>query len=403
MKLWKQNSKNPNLDQLGKEGIVFENYFVQVPTCGASRYSLITGMRPRNKQQLQNNTVEVEISNQPENKNRSESFIHHLKRNGYYTLGIGKITHSPDGLLYGYEEIPSDKRELPYSWDELAFNSGKWKTGWNSFFAYANGENRQSLKSIVKPYEIGEVEDEGYPDGLMANLAITKLKELKNKSQPFFMGVGFFKPHLPFNAPKKYWDLYDRDSIPVALNTDIPESINYKILHNSNEFNRYILSDEKVNLKQQASEAYSKKLKHGYYASVSYIDHQIGKLLDELDALGLKENTIIIVWVDHGWHLGEQQVWGKHTLFDNALRSPLIIKAPQFKKGKNINTLVETVDIYPSILELCNIKTPHAVDGNSFVNPLKGIENQQNNFTYSYFIKAFQYIVSQNIIEKKNP
>ena len=367
--------------------MIFKNHFVQVPTCGASRYSLITGMRPRNRKQLQNNIVELEISNQTKNEKRPESFIHHLKTNGYYTLGIGKITHSADGLIYGYEEETSSKRELPYSWDELAFNSGKWRTGWNSFFAYANGENRQSLKNLVTPYEMAEADDEGYPDGLTANLAVAKLEELNKKSQPFFMGLGFFKPHLPFNAPKKYWDLYDRDAIPVALNQCIPENINVKSLHNSNEFNRYRLSDEKVSLKQKASEAYAKKLKHGYYASVSYIDHQIGKVLDELDALGLKENTIIILWGDHGWHLGEQQVWGKHTLFENALKSPLIMKVPQFKhlRGQEINTLVETVDIYPSILELCNIDMPYKTDGNSFVNALKGEENAQNNIAYSYF------------------
>lgn len=379
--------KTPNLDKLGSEGVIFKNHFVQVPTCGASRYSLITGMRPRNKMQLQNNVVELEISNNKENKKRPESFIHQLRRNGYYTVGIGKITHSPDGFLYGYEEESSNKRELPYSWDELVFNTGKWGTGWNSFFAYANGENRQSLKSLVKPYEMAEVNDEGYPDGLTANLAIAKLKELKQKSQPFFMGVGFFKPHLPFNAPKKYWDLYDRDSIPIALNSTIPKNVNLKSLHNSNEFNRYKLSDEKMSLKQKASEAYAKKLKHAYYASVSYIDHQIGKVLDELDTLGLKENTIIILWGDHGWHLGEQQVWGKHTLFDNALRSPLIIKAPNYRylQGKKINSVVETVDIYPSIFELCNIKMPYKTDGNSFIDLFEDKEDLQDEVAFSYY------------------
>ena len=119
--------KTPNIDKLAWEGVIFKNHFVQVPTCGASRYSLITGMRPRNRKQLQNNIVELEISNQTKNEKRPESFIHHLKTNGYYTLGIGKITHSADGLIYGYEEETSSKRELPYSWDELAFNSGKWR------------------------------------------------------------------------------------------------------------------------------------------------------------------------------------------------------------------------------------------------------------------------------------
>ena len=176
---------SPNIDKLASQGIVFNNHFVQVPTCGASRYSLLTGMRPSKKAHLSNKAIELEVSGQPE-QNRPESFIHQLKRSGYYTVGMGKISHSADGLLYGYEEPVSKKKELPYSWDELLFDSGKWKTGWNSFFGYANGENRQSLKKQVKPYEAGDVDDEGYVDGLTANLAVNKLEELKNKDQPFF-------------------------------------------------------------------------------------------------------------------------------------------------------------------------------------------------------------------------
>ncbi len=143
----------------------------------------MTGMRPTKKSHLSNNVTSKEYAKTEEGK-LPESFIHHLKRNGYYTVGIGKITHSADGLVYGYTEQPSTKRELPYSWDELVFNSGKWETGWNSFFGYANGENRQSLERQVKPYEHGDVDDSGYPDGLTSELAINKLNELKNNSKP---------------------------------------------------------------------------------------------------------------------------------------------------------------------------------------------------------------------------
>src|SRR5690606_28084311 len=224
--------KSPNMDAIASEGSVFTNHYVQVPTCGASRYALLTGMRPTKPLHLKNDAIAHEISNKKE-QDIPESFIHHLKRNGYYTVGIGKISHSADGLVYGYEEPVSTKRELPYSWDELLFDPGKWGTGWNAFFAYANGENRQSLKKQVKPYEAGDVNDEGYPDGLTTELAIAKLRELKERERPFFMGVGFFKPHLPFNAPKKYWDLYDRDRIPVSPNPNIPENVSLKSLHNS--------------------------------------------------------------------------------------------------------------------------------------------------------------------------
>ncbi len=377
---------SPNLDKLASEGVIFTNHYVQVPTCGASRYSLITGMRPASMGQLSNDVMVNELSNRAEEEN-PESFIHQLKRNGYYTVGIGKISHSADGLVYGYEENPSTKRELPYSWDELIFDSGKWKTGWNAFFGYANGENRQSLKKQVKPYEAGEVNDEGYPDGNTTNLAISKLQEMKDKNKPFFMGVGFFKPHLPFNAPKKYWDLYDRDSLPISDNPNIPENINLKSLHESGEFNQYALGEEKASLSKSVSEAYARKLKHAYLASISYIDAQVGKLMQELKSSGLDKNTIVVIWGDHGWHLGDQRVWGKHTLFENALKSVLIIKAPSLKmKNNKINSIVETVDIYPSLLKLCGVPLSHEVDGQSFANMLTESDiTLSNNVAYSYF------------------
>lgn len=378
-------AKSPNLDSLANEGSLFMNHYVQVPTCGASRYALMTGRRPSKPEHLKNSAIEFEISNKTEGE-MPESFIHHFRRNGYYTVGIGKITHSADGLLYGYEEPVSKKRELPHSWDELLFNPGKWETGWNAFFAYANGENRQSLKKQVKPYEVGEVADEGYPDGLTTNLALSKLKELKNKKQPFFMGVGFFKPHLPFNAPKKYWDLYDRDRIPISENPRIPENINMRSLHESGEFNQYALGEEKANLSTSVSDDYARKLRHGYLASISYIDAQVGKLLEELKTLGLDENTIVVIWGDHGWHLGDQRVWGKHTLFENALKSTLIVKSPGLEhQNKKVRTIIETVDIYPTLMELCGIPLHHNIDGESFAKNLSTSGSEKNEVAYSYF------------------
>ncbi len=375
----------PYMDNLASEGVLFKNHFVQVPTCGASRYGLLTGMRPKTPKHLSNKAIEYEISDKAENS-IPETFIHQLRRNGYYTVGIGKISHSADGLVYGYTEEPSDKRELPNSWDELVFDSGKWGTGWNSFFGYSNGENRQSLKKMVKPYEAGNVNDDGYVDGLTANLTISKLRELKKRSEPFFLGVGFFKPHLPFNAPKKYWDLYDRNEIPLSTNPTIPENINLKSLHDSGEFNQYKLTDESAGLSHTLSDAYSKKLRHSYLAAVSYIDAQIGKVLDELHSLGLDENTIVVVWGDHGWHLGDQRVWGKHTIFEKALKSVLIIKAPKLGlTHKVINSVVETVDIYPSLLQLCNVDLPYKTDGESFIDQIRNPNTQNNTVAYSYF------------------
>ncbi|MEP3211198.1 MAG: sulfatase [Maribacter sp.] len=378
-------AKSPNLNALANKGSLFMNHYVQAPTCGASRYALMTGQRPSKPEHLKNSAIELEISGKAEGEN-PESFIHHFRRNGYHTVGIGKITHSADGLLYGYEEPVSDIRELPHSWDELLFNPGKWVTGWNAFFAYANGENRQSLKKQVKPYEAGEVDDEGYPDGLTTNLALSKLKELKKKGQPFFMGVGFFKPHLPFNAPKKYWNLYHGDSIPLSENPRIPENIHLQSLHESGEFNQYALGEEKASLSASVSDDYARKLRQGYLASISYIDAQIGKLLEELETLRLDQDTIVVIWGDHGWHLGDQRIWGKHTLFENALKSTLIISSPRLEnQSKKIHTIVESVDIYPTLMELCGIPLSHNIDGESFAQNLTGSNTKKKAVAYSYF------------------
>jgi len=392
--------KSPNLDNLASSGFVFTNHYVPVPTCGASRYSLMTGLRPKKKSQLSNNVFASEMADKPL-VDEPESFVHQFKKNGYYTVGIGKMSHSADGLVYGYEEAPSTKKEMPHSWDEFLFNSGKWKTGWNAFFAYADGENRQSLKRQVKPYEVGLVDDDGYPDGLTAELAVAKLSDLKNKNRPFFLGVGFFKPHLPFNAPKKYWDLYNSADMPLAPNPFIPKNVSKASLQQSGEFNSYQLTDEKVSLSKPLSDKYSKKLTHGYYAAISYVDAQIGKVLDAIETLNLKENTIVVIWGDHGWHLGNDLVWGKHTLFEVALKSALIIKVPgKLTRGGKINSIVESVDIYPTLMELCGISTRYPLDGESFANNLKTPDSVDNNVAYSYFKSGISMRTNQYRLTK---
>ncbi|MRI02190.1 sulfatase-like hydrolase/transferase [Kriegella sp. EG-1] len=376
---------SPNIDAIANEGSIFMNHFVQVPTCGASRHSLLTGYRPWKPIHLSNRAIEKEISDKAEDS-IPETFIHRFKQDGYHTIGIGKISHSADGYLYEYEEEPTKKRELPHSWSELLFNSGKWKTGWNSFFAYANGENRQSLKKQVKPYEAGDVNDDGYPDGLTTEIAITKLKELKKQNKPFFMGVGFFKPHLPFNAPKKYWNLYNRDSLPISDNPNIPENINLKSLHESGEFNQYALGEEKASLSKSVSDAYARKLKHAYLAAISYTDAQVGKIMNVLKETGLDKSTIIVIWGDHGWHLGDQRVWGKHSLFENALKSTLILKSPFIDhQNKKVEHIVESVDIYPTLLELTNLPIKQKLDGDSFVKIMQQPHEAIEEVAYSYY------------------
>lgn len=398
--------KSPNIDKLANQGYLFKNHFVNVPTCGASRHCLLTGQLPVSKAHIRNSITSLTTSVQEEQE-IPESFIHHLKRNGYYTVGIGKITHHPDGYVYGYLEPKSNQLELPYSWDEMLNEDEKWGSGHNAFFGYADGTNRNTLNKEVKPYEMADVPDEGYIDGLNANLAIKKLGELKEKGKPFFLGVGFYKPHLPFTAPKKYWDLYDEDELPISPSTFIPDNVNVASLHASGEFNQYKLGEEKASLEAPVSDAYARKVRHAYFACVSYVDAQVGKLLAELENQGLAENTIVVIWGDHGWHLGDQLVWGKHTIFERALRSAFIIKLPGNNGGKTIEKVVSTVDIYPTLMELCGTPVDQQLDGASLTGLMKNPDDQQwRNTAYSYFrngisVRTEQYRLSKYFREQE--
>lgn len=376
---------SPNMDAIARKGVVFTNQFVTVPTCGASRYSLLTGRLPRTAAHLGNDAFEKLMA--PNARTREpESFVDAFRRNGYTTVGIGKISHSADGYVYGYNEPKSDSLEMPQSWDKFLFNPGKWKTGWNAFFAYADGESRISRKGRVKPYERGDVEDEGYPDGLTAELAMGQLEELAKGEGPFFLGVGFFKPHLPFNAPKKYWDLYDEGELSLTPSPDVPHNTNQASLHSSGEFNQYTLGEEKPSLDKPASDAYARKIRHSYYASISYVDALIGKVTDKLKQLGLDKNTIVVVWGDHGWHLGDDRVWGKHTIFERSLRSVLIVKAPHLPSGVRREQVISSVDIYPTLMDLCNLDKPAGLDGQSFLGLLQNHPVQKSEgLAFSYF------------------
>jgi arylsulfatase A-like enzyme len=391
--------KSPHMDRVAESGSVFTNHYVQVPTCGASRFSLLTGMFPQTTGHLGNGAIQQFIS-RAEEAQAPETFIHHLRRNGYYTVGVGKISHSADGFLYGYTEPMSDIPELPYSWDELLFDPGKWGTGWNAFFGYADGENRQSMDRQVKPYEMADVDDMGYPDGLIAQLALDKLDELVKKDQPFFMGVGFFKPHLPFNAPKKYWDMYDRNDIPLSPNPFKPKHVHNASLHASGEFNGYHSGDEKVSPDGPISDEYARTLIHAYFACISYIDAQVGKLLDKLEELGVADNTVVVIWGDHGWHLGDHLLWGKHSLFERALKSALIINVPGKTKGEIVNKIVSTTDIYPTIIELCGIEMPHQTDGKSLIPLLRNSDSQWEEAAYGYFKNGISLRTQQHRLTK---
>jgi len=353
----------PNMDRLASQGRLFNKHYVQCPTCGASRYAMMTSRRPRNSAATSNGAFGnlFQNTNDPANPN---SLPQAFRFAGYKTVGLGKLSHEPDG----------GGSEMPGAWDEAYMTSGIWGGPTAAFFAYANGVTRNrgvSLRTEIGVTADGttSLEDTDYPDGLMAEEAIRRLREFKDNGDRFFFGLGFFKPHLPFSAPKKYWDLYDRDAITVPPQT-VPSGVNTSLsLSGNGEFiNNYGGTNN-------IDEAEAKLSIHGYYACVSYVDAQIGKVLDELDALGLTEETIVVLWGDHGWHLGEHTAWGKHTTLEESLRSALIVRTPyQPQRGIATECFAESIDLYPTLCELCDVPVPASVEGSSFVPALRDPE-----------------------------
>jgi len=370
----------PNMDRLAAQGTLFRRHYVQVPTCGASRYALLTGRRPNVGERWSNGAfrkLKRKRTAQP------QTFPEFFRRNGYTTVSIGKISHQPDGHIYNYNGTGSGKVEVPFAWDDVGAPYGKWKYGWGAFFGYANGLHRANYDG-ASPVEAAKVDDDGYPDGLIAESAVKKLQRLSRQDEPFLLAVGFYKPHLPFTAPKRYWDLYERDKIPLSPNPERPTGINPASWHRSGECfgARYNSGNWPRNEKT------ARLLRHGYFAAVSYVDAQVGKLLDAVQRLQLADNTIVVLWGDHGWHLGDHAMWGKHTNFERAARSALIIRVPGMsQRGRNNETdaLVETVDLYPTLLDVCGYTVPEHLAGASLRPVIKNPQHPGKDAAFTYW------------------
>jgi arylsulfatase A-like enzyme len=366
--------ETPRLDQLAAEGRQFNFHYVQVPTCGASRCAMLTGRYPTEPSRYDNGAFSaLPREDSPTPVSMPDMF----RRAGYKTASIGKISHEPDG------KREDGENETPHSWDETSMPVGKWQDAWSAFFAYADGSTR--IPNRTPAAERGEVSDDGYPDGLIANAAIEKLRELKG--EPFFLAVGFIKPHLPFNAPAKYWDMYNEAKIPLAPYRSPPSDTDPKVsLHKSGELTPRYTGFAK---KGVVSEEEALRLRHAYFACVSYVDAQVGCVLDELDRLGLRDSTIVIVWGDHGWHLGDHGIWGKHTLHEVALRSPLLVRLPDMlMPGTPTDGLVESVDIYPTVAELCGLNLPTGLDGKSFARLLADPAADGKSAAYGFWARG---------------
>ena len=339
-----ERSISPNIDRLAAMGTLYENAYVQVPVCGASRASLMAGMYPTEKRFTWYGTrFDKPTSNQwgksctgaPNIPDIPEWF----KENGYKTFSMGKIYH-----------YANDNEQ---AWDLID------RVGY--FKAYQLPENQGKSPA----YESAPVEYNAYPTGIMTDKIIQQMRDAKDSDQPHFFTAGYSKPHLPFVAPEKYWDLYDAEDLSLPSNyTFFPKDAPLSANSDWGEL-RNMYDD--VPSEGPVSDAMALKLIHGYLACVSYTDDMIGKLLDELESLEMLDDTIIILWGDHGFQLGDHTLWCKHTLFETSMHAPLIISAPGYEAGQRVNSLAEMVDIYPTLCELAGLELPTHLQGKSLV------------------------------------
>lgn len=345
----KSQIHSPNIDRLAKRGVLFERAYCMVPTCGASRASMMTGIRP-----LRDRFVGYRAWAEKDAPGKT-TMNTQFKNKGYRTVSLGKIFHHPEDNSEGWSKPAWRPRGVP---------------------SYQREENQklQSENSKKKgnprrgpPYESADVPDDAYRDGVLANRALEELNQLSNQDEPFFLAVGFFKPHLPFVAPKKYWDLYDHDQIHLPENYHVPKDAPEEAIHNFGELRAY----HGIPRQGPVSDETARNLIHGYYACVSYTDAQIGKLLDELDSLGIADDTIVVLWGDHGWNLGEHTLWCKHCCFETSMQIPVIVQAPGIGGGQRRSQLIESIDLYPSLCELAGIEAPSHLQGRSFAPVMK--------------------------------
>jgi iduronate 2-sulfatase len=336
---------SPNIDKLAGEGFLFSRTYCQVAVCGASRASLLSGSRPETSQVWNYSTPMRD--KQP----NVLSMPQHFRQNGYITVSLGKIYHARD------DDFPQGWSERPWFPKVGQYHT---KASLNAMVKHPGQKVRMMGPSTENG---GDVPDNTYADGKIADEAVARLTTFaKTPDQPFFLAVGFYKPHLPFVAPGKYWDLYQRDQIAIPIRENAKNSPKYA--HSTwGELKNYTDIDKKQDMLDDAK---TRELIHGYYASVSYMDQNVGHVLDALEKLGLKENTIVILWGDHGWYLGDFGDWCKHTNEEIATRVPMIIRVPGKKGGESTAALTEFVDIFPSLCELTGLSVPKHCQGHSF-------------------------------------
>jgi arylsulfatase A-like enzyme len=337
----------PNIDRLAGHGVVFENAFCQYPVCGPSRCSFLTGLRPT-RERFVNNSAQVDID-APEIPPMPQLF----KEQGYYTISNGKVYHDHGNVMDGmdgWSEIPWEPHPGFWVWLDPSSRQHNYRG-----FKY----RLETTRDMGPAWECLDVPDNAYPTGVVTDKTIHDLQRLAEMDQPFYLAVGYRKPHLPLNAPKKYWDLYDRSDITLPDNFNSARDLSPALQINNGELRNYgnIPDTGEIDLQDWIT------LLHGYKACVSYTDAQIGRLIGEMDRLGLSGNTIVVLIGDHGYNLAEYKVWGKNNPLRLSLRAPLIISVPWLDERGHSGSLVEFVDIYPTLVDVCGLEMPDHLAG----------------------------------------
>lgn len=381
-------AQSPNIDRLAEQGMVFTHAYSNQAVCMASRYNLMLGARSTSTGIYHFGKEFRDVYP------NAVTLPQYFMKAGYHVESMGKVYHIGHGNTNDEASwsIPHHKEKvIEYLLPE---STGGKLTREEAFFQNSNMFNEDLPPNKKLPrgaaWESPDVLDEAYADGRVATHAINRLRKLsKNKDQPFFMAVGFARPHLPFSAPKKYWDMYNPEELPMPQNEEQPKDAPSYALKRRGEIVQFFpVPEQETGL---YDEDLKRKLIHGYYASMSYMDAQLGRVIDELERLGLADNTIIVLWGDHGWHLGDHGTWTKHTNFEQATRIPIIYVAPGVtKQGIKSAQLTETVDIYPTLAELAgldNPKVPQPFDGTSLVPVLKNEKIRLKDHAYHSFVK----------------
>ena len=347
---------SPHIDALAKKGVMFERAYCQLAVCNPSRVSLLTGLRPDTTKVWRLDTRFRETT--PD----AVTLPQYFKQQGYTTLGYGKIFHNPWPDNVSWSE--------PHAWPKAELWSDQAKQQHKEFKdeMRAAGKSDAAIDRVrAVATEVVDLEDSAHIDGAIAEQAIAALKRVAKRDKPFFVAAGFVRPHLPFVVPRKYWDLYDGEALALAENSTLPEGAPVYAMNTMYELRDYMdFLDSDDPRDGSLTLAEQRRLKHGYYASVSFIDAQVGKLMAALDTEGLSETTTVVLWSDHGWKLGEHNSWCKQSNYEIDARVPLIVYAPGAKgNGTRCSALVELLDVYPTLCALADLPVPAVLEGRS--------------------------------------